>query len=102
MLLGRGPEFKAHLPTTLDFDTSNKGTIGERDLVLRGPDVTVPAIGPDRWSKLPSIPSGLNSPWSPPYLIPEPPADGRWRARATFSEPGAYVLRAVVSDASVF
>jgi hypothetical protein len=43
-----------------------------------------------------------NSPWSPPYLIPEPPADGTWRARATFSEPGAYVLRAVVSDGSVF
>ena len=49
----------AHLPKPLDFDTSNKWTIGEPDLVLRGPDVTVPAIGPDRWTKLPSIPSGL-------------------------------------------
>ena len=49
----------AHLPKPLDFDTSNKWTIGEPDLVLRGPDVTVPAIGPDRWTKLGSIPSGL-------------------------------------------
>ena len=29
-----------------------------------------------------------NSPWSPPYLIPEPPADGKWKAQATFREPG--------------
>ena len=43
-----------------------------------------------------------NSPWSPPYLIPEPPADGTWKAQATFREPGAYVLRAVVSDGSLF
>jgi hypothetical protein len=49
----------AHLPKPLDFDISNKWTIGEPDLVLRGPDGTVPAIGPDRWTKLPSIPSGL-------------------------------------------
>jgi hypothetical protein len=43
-----------------------------------------------------------NSPWSPPYLIPEPPPDGRWTVRATFSEPGSYVLRAVASDGSLF
>jgi hypothetical protein len=43
-----------------------------------------------------------NSPWSPPYLIPEPPADGRWEVAATFHEPGEYVLRAVVSDGSLF
>ena len=49
----------AQMPKALDFDNSNKWTIGEPDLVLRGPEVTVPAIGPDRWTKLPSIPSGL-------------------------------------------
>lgn len=43
-----------------------------------------------------------NSPWSPPYLIPEPPADGRWVVQATFKEPGTYVLRAVASDGSLF
>ena len=43
-----------------------------------------------------------NSPWSPPYIVPEPPPDGRWTARATFQEPGVYVLRAVASDGSLF
>ena len=43
-----------------------------------------------------------NSPWSPPYLIPEAPADGKWTVRATFQEPGTYVLRAVASDGSLF
>jgi hypothetical protein len=43
-----------------------------------------------------------NSAWSPPYVIPEPPADGRWTADVTFSEPGTYVLRGVASDSSLF
>ena len=43
-----------------------------------------------------------NSPWSPPWIIPEPPADGRWIAETTFNEPGNYVLRAVASDGSMF
>lgn len=43
-----------------------------------------------------------NSMWSPPYDIPEPPADGTWKAEAVFSEPGTYVLRAVASDGAMF
>lgn len=43
-----------------------------------------------------------NSPWSPPYVLPEVPPDNRWQARATFAEPGEYVLRAVASDGSRF
>ena len=43
-----------------------------------------------------------NSPWSPPYIIPEPPPDGRWLAEATFQEPGEYLLRVVASDGSMF
>jgi len=43
-----------------------------------------------------------NSMWSPPYIIPEPPADGRWMSSATFTEPGTYVLRAVASDGALF
>ena len=43
-----------------------------------------------------------NSPWSPPYAIPEPPAGNVWKANATFKEPGTYVLRAVASDGSLF
>jgi hypothetical protein len=43
-----------------------------------------------------------NSPWSPPYIIPEPPPNNIWKAEATFSEPGTYVLRGVASDGSLF
>lgn len=43
-----------------------------------------------------------NSPWAPPFTIPEPPADGRWTAEVTFDEPGEYVLRGVASDGSMF
>jgi hypothetical protein len=43
-----------------------------------------------------------NSPWSPPYLIPEPPPDNKWTVNATFGAPGTYDLRAVASDGSLF
>ena len=43
-----------------------------------------------------------NSPWSPPYLIPEPPPENRWQVRATFAQPGTYVLRGVASDGALF
>ena len=43
-----------------------------------------------------------NSPWSPPYILPEPPPDNNWVTDVTFHEPGEYVLRAVASDGSHF
>ena len=43
-----------------------------------------------------------NSAWSPPYVIPDPPKDGKWATKATFSEPGTYTLRAVACDGSLF
>ncbi len=42
-----------------------------------------------------------NSPWSPPYLLPEAPEDGRWTAAVTFDEPGTYVLRAMAGDSAL-
>ena len=43
-----------------------------------------------------------NSPWSPPYILPEPPGDRRWVSTVSFHEPGEYVLRAVASDGPRF
>jgi hypothetical protein len=43
-----------------------------------------------------------NSPWSPPYIMPPAPPDGKWVAQALFDEPGTYVLRAVASDGALF
>lgn len=43
-----------------------------------------------------------NSPWSPPWNIPEPPEDGRYEVDVVFDQPGTYVLRAIASDGSLF
>lgn len=41
---------------------------------------------------------GGNSPWSAGWQPPPIPPGNRWTARATFSEPGTYVLRALAHD----
>ena len=41
---------------------------------------------------------GGDSPWSAGWKTPPAPPDGRWVTRATFSEPGTYVLRCLAHD----
>ncbi len=41
---------------------------------------------------------GGNSPWSAGWSTPPPPPGNTWTVKATFSEPGTYVLRALASD----
>ena len=45
--------------------------------------------------------AGANSPWAPIWLPPAMPADGKLTAKATFSEPGTYVLRALADDGAL-
>jgi autonomous glycyl radical cofactor GrcA len=70
-------------------------------IVYRGnaADVT---FSPDQMKTWTDTRAYANSPWSPPYLIPEPPPDNKWTVQTTFSEPGTYVLRAVASDGALF
>ena len=49
----------ADMPPPLHFDSTDKWTIGEPDLVLRSPDVIVPAVGPDKWGDFGLVPTGL-------------------------------------------
>jgi mono/diheme cytochrome c family protein len=49
----------ADMPVPLQFDTSDKWTIGEPDLVLKSPEITVPAEAPDMWTDLGLVPTGL-------------------------------------------
>jgi mono/diheme cytochrome c family protein len=49
----------ADMPPALNFDNADKWTIGEPDMVLRSPDVVVPAQGPDKWGSLGLVPTGL-------------------------------------------
>jgi hypothetical protein len=41
---------------------------------------------------------GANSPWSAGWAAPPVPPDGKWVSRATFIDPGTYVLRCLVHD----
>lgn len=70
-------------------------------MVFRG-DARHAAFEPEQMKTWTDTRPYANSPWSPPYIIPEPPADGKWVTRVTFDEPGTYVLRAVASDGSLF
>jgi hypothetical protein len=70
-------------------------------IVYRGNASTV-AFSPDQMKTWTDTRAYANSPWSPPYFIPEPPPDGKWVVRATFQEPGTYTLRAVASDGALF
>jgi hypothetical protein len=49
----------ADMPPPQNFDDTGKWTIGEPDLVLRSPDVVVPAVGPDKWGDIGLVPTGL-------------------------------------------
>lgn len=47
--------------------------------------------------------SYANSPWSFPHWVPpDLPEDDRWVARATFHEPGTYVLRGRADDGGLY
>ena len=70
-------------------------------IVYRGKASAV-AFSPEQMKTWTDTRAWANSPWSPPFTIPEPPPDGRWLTQVTFQEPGIYVLRAVASDGSLF
>ena len=43
-----------------------------------------------------------NSPWSPSWVAPELPEDGRWVTEVTFHEPGTYILQGRADDGGLF
>ena len=49
----------ADMPPPREFVKAGEWTIGEPDLVLRSREMTVPAIGPDRWGDIGLVPTGL-------------------------------------------
>jgi hypothetical protein len=56
---GAPPGNPADLPARPAFAEEGAWTLGQPDLVLRSPDVTVPAQGPDKWGSLGMVPTGL-------------------------------------------
>ncbi len=49
----------ADMPPPLKFADSDTWSIGVPDLVLRGPDVVVPAVAGDRWGPIGQVSTGL-------------------------------------------
>ena len=49
----------ADMPPPLRFDDSGGWTIGKPDLILKSAEVTIPAVGPDKWGSLGLIPTGV-------------------------------------------
>jgi hypothetical protein len=70
-------------------------------IVYRGKASAV-TFRPDQFKTWTDTRAWGNSPWSPPFVIPEAPPEGRWVTEITFAEAGIYVLRAVASDGSLF
>ena len=102
---------RSRVPTTLDQLYSTRG-VGSSVvsgapglrltwIVYRGPARHV-TFEPEQQKAWIDSRAWANSPWSPPYILPEPPPDNRWEIDVAFQEPGAYVLRAVASDGSHF
>ena len=63
--------------------------------VYRGDGATV-TLDPPQFKAYPDFKFG--SPWTRGWQPPPPAADGRYPVRATFSEPGTYVLRVLGHD----
>jgi len=47
------------MPPPLEFAKAGEWTIGEPDLILRTVEMTLPAVGPDRWGDIGLVPTGL-------------------------------------------
>ncbi|MCY4356646.1 MAG: hypothetical protein OXD01_03895 [Gammaproteobacteria bacterium] len=69
--------------------------------VYRGPEAAA-SFDPVQMKTYTDTRVWANSPWSPPFHIPEPPPDNIWNTTVTFDEPGEYVLRGIASDGSLF
>ena len=61
---------------------------GETDVVFDPPQIKV-------WE---DTRANSNSPWGAGWTTPPPPADNQWVVRATFDQPGTWVLRCIAHD----
>ena len=66
-------------------------------LVYRGVAGNV-TFDPPQFDTWEDLRDGGNSPWSPGWVTPPTPPEGKWVTQVTFSEPGTYVLRCLAHD----
>jgi len=68
--------------------------------VYRGPGKVT--FDPPQFKVWEDTRDGANSPWAPRWTTPPMPPDGRIMVRATFSEPGAYLIRCLADDGGLW
>jgi len=68
--------------------------------VYRGPGKV--AFDPPQIKTWEDTRTGANSPWAPLWTPPTLPADNKWPATVTFSEPGTYILHGRADDGALF
>jgi hypothetical protein len=69
--------------------------------VYRGPGKAV-AFDPPQTKVWEDTRDGGGSPWSAGFVVPPIPEGNKWQARATFAEPGTYVVRALAHDGGLY
>ena len=69
--------------------------------VYRGPGRAV-TFDPPQTKTWEDTRDGGGSPWSAGWVTPPVPEGNKWQARATFREPGTYVIRALAHDGGLF
>ena len=69
--------------------------------VYRGPGKAV-TFDPPQLKTWEDTRDGGGSPWSAGFKTPPIPEGNKWQARATFAEPGTYVIRALAHDGGLW
>jgi hypothetical protein len=69
--------------------------------VYRGPGAAV-TFDPPQAEVWENTRDGGRSPWSAGFKTPPIPEGNRWQARATFQQPGTYVVRALAHDGGLW
>jgi len=69
--------------------------------VYRGPGKSV-TFDPPQLKTWEDTRDGGGSPWSAGFKTPPVPDGNKWQARATFAEPGTYVVRALAHDGGLW
>ena len=60
------------------------------------------AMDPEQVKPWEDTRANMNSPWAPNWTPPVMPRDGKVVVKATFDEPGTYVLRGLADDGALF
>lgn len=90
----------ADLPPAVKMPTGDEWTLGEPDLVVKSPEIFVPAVAPDRWGSIGTVATGLGEDrWVKSVEVRE--VNDIPRAEGTKTVGGRYVFHHMTYQSSV-